>query len=321
MRRYVWMCLAPVLLAGCGSHGVTSPQEPPYRPPSRPDWPAYLSPAPAWSSQGLIAYHDNGIVPEGGSGAWTTDTALVGLWTIDPATGARTRIPNGGLQPSWSPDGQRLLFAGYGASEQVIVNVRADGGDRREITSHGWDWEPDWSSRDRVAYRNGDRIRLVDPDGAGDVDLAPGAAPDWHPDGTHLVFNRDFADRVPPLSMICVMTPGAGAPRCLMLASDTLLRSPRYSPDGARIAFCRAPGRDGAEQIWVMHADGTGARPVTVGSGREPAWSPDGTRLVFVRDGLPGTEGFDGNLWIVEVATGAERQLTSQASPTRASPR
>lgn len=55
---------------------------------------------------------------------------------------------------------------------------------------------------------------------------------------------------------------------------------PDWSPDGRRLAFMR----DGA--IWVMAADGQGARAVTgnpeawdVG----PVWSPDGARIAFIR--------------------------------------
>jgi dipeptidyl aminopeptidase/acylaminoacyl peptidase len=54
---------------------------------------------------------------------------------------------------------------------------------------------------------------------------------------------------------------------------------PRYSPDGARMAFLRS------HRLWVARADGSDARPVTprdwlVG---EHEWSPGGSRVAFVR--------------------------------------
>ena len=66
-------------------------------------------------------------------------------------------------------------------------------------------------------------------------------------------------------------------------------------------------------EIWVMRPDGSEARKVA-SPGASPAFSPDGTRIAYARlpkewqpGGLPG--GFD--LHVVELATGADRELTS----------
>ncbi len=52
---------------------------------------------------------------------------------------------------------------------------------------------------------------------------------------------------------------------------------PAWSPDGTRIAFV------GDRDIYVMDADGSGARRLTDGdfSAGSPAWSPDGKRIAF----------------------------------------
>ncbi|MGI8854927.1 MAG: TolB family protein [Thermomicrobiales bacterium] len=57
---------------------------------------------------------------------------------------------------------------------------------------------------------------------------------------------------------------------------------PQWSPDGSRIAF--VSDRDGGgTDIWVMNADGMGARNVTHTAGDDfsPRWSPDGKRIAF----------------------------------------
>lgn len=56
--------------------------------------------------------------------------------------------------------------------------------------------------------------------------------------------------------------------------------SPRWSPDGRRIAYIHEAR--GARDIWVMNADGSGTRQVTrSGHATAPSWSPDGRWLAF----------------------------------------
>ena len=62
--------------------------------------------------------------------------------------------------------------------------------------------------------------------------------------------------------------------------------TPRWSPDGRRIAFVRSTEKDGKAQpaqIYLLQMDGGEARAITeIGTGAgNPVWSPDGTRIAF----------------------------------------
>jgi TolB protein len=84
---------------------------------------------------------------------------------------------------------------------------------------------------------------------------------------------------------------------------------PRWSPNGARLAF--ASDRDdpaGAQmEIYVMGANGSGATRLTYGGGMIPCWSPDGRRIAFVSDR-------DGNsdLYVMNANGSGVRRLTTQ---------
>jgi Tol biopolymer transport system component/imidazolonepropionase-like amidohydrolase len=91
---------------------------------------------------------------------------------------------------------------------------------------------------------------------------------DVSPDGRHLVFHM--------LGDIYRVGIDGGEAEALTDGIEWNFQ-PRFSPDGRRIAFIS--DRDGAENIWIMDADGT--NPVQVSKEREhllhnPAWSPDG---------------------------------------------
>jgi dipeptidyl aminopeptidase/acylaminoacyl peptidase len=63
--------------------------------------------------------------------------------------------------------------------------------------------------------------------------------------------------------------------------------SPRWSPDGERLAFISA--RDGEDQIWTIDvSSGTLKKITTISTGAgDPVWSPDGNWLAFASDVYP----------------------------------
>ena len=77
------------------------------------------------------------------------------------------------------------------------------------------------------------------------------------------------------------------APPQRLTDTEAIETHPVYSPDGRQIAFVRFLDEDSAA-IYVMNADGTGARQVTGGEALHlvPSWSPDGQRLLFTRSSV-----------------------------------
>ncbi|HVO70194.1 MAG TPA: FlgD immunoglobulin-like domain containing protein [Aggregatilineaceae bacterium] len=91
----------------------------------------------------------------------------------------------------------------------------------------------------------------------------------------------------------------------LLIAADSPAQEsdPVWSPDGTLLAY--VSDANGSLQIWVAHADGSGARALTAPAGNavaSPSWSPDGRTLVFIQDG---------NLWQVNGDGSGQHALTA----------
>jgi Tol biopolymer transport system component len=204
-----------------------------------------------------------------------SNVVVIDLMT-DDADAINARLTNNPAlddDPSWSPDGTKLVF---------------------------------WSSR------NGNpEIYVMNANGTGQTRLTNNSAvdvqPEWSPDGSKIVFtsNRDGLFN----TEIYVMNAnGSGLTR---LTRDRALNgSPDWSPDGTNIVF--ASNRTGLLdfEIWVMNANG--ANPVLLTTGPRasigPSWSTDGSKIVFAtnRDNLTNFEIYSMN------ANGSNpRRLTS----------
>ncbi|GAC1619577.1 MAG: amidohydrolase family protein [Candidatus Acidiferrum sp.] len=93
---------------------------------------------------------------------------------------------------------------------------------------------------------------------------------------------------------------------------------PRVSPDGQWIAFLS--DREGSENIWIMHVDGTDAKQVSKDANDDfasPAWAPDG-KYIFVSKTAFGIGARE--IWMYHVDGGSGVQIT-KSKPTPTTPR
>lgn len=116
-------------------------------------------------------------------------------------------------------------------------------------------------------------------------------------DGLAVVFARTPTDTSGRGGQIFVMRADGSALTALTGTDHNL--SPRWSPDGERIAFVSV--RTGYQELYVMRADGSGVTRLTSDStvAGHPSWSPDGRRLAFTS--IHHTTSSAGTSWSSEI--------------------
>jgi Tol biopolymer transport system component len=93
---------------------------------------------------------------------------------------------------------------------------------------------------------------------------------------------------------------------------------PKFSPDGKWIAFIS--DREGSENIWIMHPDGTEVKQVSKDANNDfasPSWAPDG-KYIFVSKAAFGINTYE--IWMYHVDGGTGVQIT-KSKPTPTTPR
>ena len=207
--------------------------------------------------------------------------------------------------PSWSPDGKRIVFTSTEAKDierkrpQIYV-MDADGKNRRRLSNRfikDAEWHPAWSpDGKRIAYTSSGamdtaggfwRIYVIDADGKNRQILSDDAVddrqPSWSPDSKRIAFVswRDGFGK----GIYVMDADGKNQKRLTDNLSHEWEAS--WSPDGQRIAF--VSHRDENTDIYVIDADGGNQRRLTRNPAPDtnPSWSPDGKRIAFVstRDG------------------------------------
>lgn len=204
--------------------------------------------------------------------------------------------PNEGqnLHPRFSPDGRQIVFDKQGTNADGLYVMNADGSGQRRLTSAPVN-DPVFAPDGRaIAYEgqaasavglviadaNAGSPHLLVPDSVantGPPDAPTGSItvrnvqPDFSPNGRQIVFTRrvlvDNGNGASETqSQLEVM--GVDGTNVRPLTKPAVLASqPSWSPDGRKIVFSETSGHGAVpnETVWVMNANGTGAREIARG--------------------------------------------------------
>jgi Tol biopolymer transport system component len=222
-----------------------------------------------------------------------------GIWTSRADGTHRQRITSdGGFDPSWSPDGRRIVYRRLTADDDgELWTVEADGSQRADLgIGPSSDWGPSFSPDGTMIAFSSNKggplaIWVMHSDGsaARQVTAGHGEYPSWSPDGKRLAYaGGSYYD-------IHVVDLDGSNDRAI---TDTPAydMGPAWSPDGRTIVYHTQVdafpnvGESGQGPEMELHAvgiDGSNDRRLTDDSVEDSfaAWSPDGRFLVWARHG------------------------------------
>jgi TolB protein len=243
---------------------------------------------------------------------------------------ALTRTAGYSGSPAWSPDSRMIAFVGPGDGGLGIYVTNADGSGQRRLLARDvrgnfafLSWSPDGR---RIAFvdrrdRNLD-IYVVNADGSGQRRLTDNVGRDtnpvWSPDSRRIAFESNW-------QVWLMGADGSGKRRLTRNGGRNF--APAWSPDGERIAFERRLGRrqsvpwcggcGTAEhfEVWVMNADGSGARLLARDAAQQPSWSPNGRKIAFKKHTgeIPPKGERQSDIYVINADGTGQRNLTRGA--------
>ena len=266
------------------------------------------------------------------------------LWLV-PARGGNARPITDAvrdvaedLDPSFAPDGRRVVFRGERNGRTGLWLLNLDSGAPRQLTQlrdpEGYDGNAAWSPDGRtIAFAH-----AVPPDSASGrwriaimlLDVASGTMRELSITGTPKAFLGNpvwvpgrkiaFVKRKAPNERggrIWIVA-ATGGPASPVTAESLQAQAPTFTADGRRIAYF-APDSDGRTQVWVQEIDGNNTAkgsPIRVTNHTDVT----ATRIRWVADDSALLYSANGRLWKVSPSGGQPTEIpfTARFSLTRA---
>lgn len=231
---------------------------------------------------------------------------------------ALTSDPSNDFRPTWSPDGNKIVFHSNRAGDNDIWAMDGDGRDQRQLTNGPADdrrptWSPDgeWVAFD--SNRGGSKdIWVVHVDGGDPLQVTNGSSidnfPSWSPDGTQIAFYK-YEGGVLDLWVVAVedllIGGEAGQPQRVttQMADEKqqqctyACHTPTWSPDSRQLAF----GRSNHTEVWVVGVDGSDPYQVGAEEGQMhfPWWTTEGKLLMLSEHSTSGQQ-LVNDVWLMD---------------------
>jgi Tol biopolymer transport system component len=196
----------------------------------------------------------------------------------------------------YSPDGNRILFTGFGLTNSYVGVMNADGSNPVNLTNQTNSddafpaWSPDGTQIVFTSNRDGNNEIYVMNSTGGQLKRLTNNprddfAPSWSPDGKKIAFLSDRDNETGVYSIYQMNPDGSGVTRLTHDNGNDY--TPSWSPDGNKVVFRLI--QNGQSDIYTIAADGSGMTDLTNNPAEDwsPTWSPDGSQIAFQsnRDG------------------------------------
>ncbi len=240
--------------------------------------------------------------------------------------------------PSFSPDGDKILFASWREYNSGIYTIDTDGTNEKQIVSDEYDntfpsfsstgrkivyasWRRDTNGDGKVDLHDNSGIYVIDNEGREEREVASdkynNSFPVFSPDGTKIVYlsrrrdtNKD--GKIDSLDNSAVyICDSNGKNRKRVVSDKSYNKFPCFSPDGKKILFLssgkshpRKPGEGffGWKGIYTVDINGRKKRRVISGKyfgNTNPVFSPTGEKILY----LAWREGTQRGIYVADIAT------------------
>ena len=211
---------------------------------------------------GELAFYKGGgrLSPDGKRLAVSMGDPQADIWVFDLARGSRTRLTFGGatyLMPSWSADGQKIIYVRQGGATVVSGS----------------------SLRARLANGGGQEEILMEGENSATAHTL--SEPQWSSDGRYILHLEQSGPTV--TGIWALSTTGDKKPFAIVQPQTPQARiiQARVSPDGRWLAYSST--ESGREEVYVTHfPSGAGKWQVSQAGGTFPTWRGDSREIYYL---------------------------------------